>query len=196
MGGVLSGAPRLHPLARRLLRPFIVLAAIIILVETWIWERLGPVIGRLVARLPFKALKQAIHDAIERLPPRASLAVFVIPAALLLPFKLVAVALLARGHFVLGAGVFVLAKVVGVGVTAFLFDATRPKLMQIPLFVRVYDLWMRWLAWAHGHIDPIKRRILNHLRILRGGRATRSIRLLLRFRRLARDRARQARAAV
>ncbi|MFN3855216.1 MAG: hypothetical protein ACK4M0_12545 [Phreatobacter sp.] len=186
----------MHPLARRLLRPFIVLAAIIILVETWIWERLGPVIGRLVARLPFKALKQAIHDAIERLPPRASLAVFVIPAALLLPFKLVAVALLARGHFVLGAGVFVLAKVVGVGVTAFLFDATRPKLMQIPLFVRVYALWMRWLAWAHGHIDPIKRRILNHLRILRGGRATRSIRLLLRFRRLARDRARQARAAV
>jgi hypothetical protein len=186
----------LHPLARRILRPVIVLAAVVILVETWIWERLGPVIGWLVERLPFRALKQAIHDAIERLPPYASLAVFAIPAALLFPFKLAALALIAGGHLILGGGVFFLAKVVGVGVTAFLFDATRVKLMQIPLFVRLYDLWMGWLAWAHGHIDPIKRRILNHLRILRGGRAGRSLRLLLRFRRLARDRARQARAAA
>lgn len=186
----------MHPLARRILRPFIVLAALVVLVETWIWERLGPLIGWLVARLPFRALKQAIHDGIERLPPYASLAVFAIPAALLFPFKLAALALIAGGHLILGGGVFFLAKVVGVGVTAFLFDATKPKLMQIPLFVRLYDLWMGWLAWAHGHIDPIKRRVLNHLRILRGGRAGRSLRLLLRFRRIARDRARQARAAA
>lgn len=183
----------MHPLARRILRPVIIVAALVILVETWIWERIGPAVGWLVERLPFRALKQAIHDLIERLPPYASLAVFAIPAGLLFPFKLAALALIARGHLILGGGVFFLAKVVGVGVTAFLFDATKPKLMQIALFVRTYDLWLRWLAWAHGHIDPIKRRILNHLRILRGGRAGRSLRLLLRFRRLARDRARQAR---
>ncbi len=178
-----------QPLHRLVLRPVIVTAAVVILVETWIWERLGPVIARLVAVLPFKALKQAIHDAIARLPPYATLAVFAVPAALLFPFKLAALGLIASGHLVLGAGVLVLAKVVGVGVTAFLFETCKPKLLQIPLFVRLYGIWTRWLAWAHGHIDPIKRRILGHLRILRAGRARRSLRLLMRFRRLRRERA-------
>jgi hypothetical protein len=174
---------------RRLLRPVLVLAALVILVETWLWERLGPLIARLVEVLPFKALKQAIHEGIERLPPYATLLVFAVPAGLLFPFKLAALGLIASGHLVLGAGVLVLAKVVGVGITAFLFETCKPKLMQIPLFVRLYGLWTRWLAWAHGHIDPIKRRILTHLRILRGGRAGRSLRLLMRFRRARRERA-------
>jgi hypothetical protein len=174
---------------RRLLRPFIVLAAIVILVETWLWERIGPLVRRIVELLPFEALKQAIHDGIERLPPYATLAVFAIPAALLFPFKLAALALLASGHLILGGFVLVLAKVVGVGITAFLFETCKPKLMQIPLFVRLYATWNRWLAWAHGHIDPVKRRILAHLRIIRGGRASRSLRLLRRFRRMRQERA-------
>lgn len=119
----------MKPAAYRLLRPLIVLAAIVILVETWLWERIGPLIGRIVALLPFAALKQAIHDGIERLPPYATLAVFAIPAALLFPFKLAALGLIASGHLVLGGLVLVLAKVVGVGVTAFLFDTCKPKLM-------------------------------------------------------------------
>ncbi|MCZ8313911.1 hypothetical protein [Phreatobacter sp.] len=179
----------MKPPAYRLLRPLIVLAAIVILVETWLWERIGPLVGWIIERLPFAALKQAIHDGIERLPPYATLAVFAIPAALLFPFKLAALGLIASGHLVLGGLVLVLAKVVGVGVTAFLFETCKPKLMQIPLFVRLYATWNRWLVWAHGHIDPVKRRIRAHLRILRGGRASRSIRLLRRFRRVRQERA-------
>ena len=45
----------MKPAAYRLLRPLIVLAAIVILVETWLWERIGPLIGRIVALLPFAA---------------------------------------------------------------------------------------------------------------------------------------------
>lgn len=179
----------MKPAAYRLLRPLIVLAAIVILVETWLWERIGPLIGRIVALLPFAALKQAIHDGIERLPPYATLAVFAIPAALLFPFKLAALGLIASGHLVLGGLVLVLAKVVGVGVTAFLFDTCKPKLMQIPLFVRLYATWNRWLAWAHGLVDPVKRRIRAHLRIIRGGRANRALKLLRRFRRVRQERA-------
>jgi hypothetical protein len=179
---------------RRLLRPFIVLAALVILLETWIWERVGPVIARLVEILPLKALKQAIHDGIQRLPPYATLTVFAIPAILLFPFKLAALALIARGHLILGGGVFFLAKVVGVGCAAFLFDACKPKLMQIPLFVWAYEHWMRWLAWAHHHIDPIKERIRRYARIVTGGRSSRALRLLMRFRRSRRERMRPASA--
>ncbi|MBL8568991.1 MAG: hypothetical protein JNK84_07885 [Phreatobacter sp.] len=179
---------------RRLVRPFIVLAALVILLETWIWERVGPIIARLVELLPLKAVKQAIHDGIQRLPPYATLAVFAIPAILLFPFKLAALALIARGHLILGGGVFFLAKVVGVGSAAFLFDACKPKLMQIPLFVWAYEHWLRWLAWAHGHIDPIKERIRRVTRILSGGRPNRALRLLMRFRRSRRERMRPASA--
>lgn len=177
---------------RRLLRPLIVLAALVILIETWIWERVGPLISRLVALLPFKQLKQAIRDAVERLPPYATLVVFAVPAILLFPFKLAALALIARGHLILGGGVFFLAKVVGVGTAAFLFETCKPKLMQIPAFVWAYDHWLRWLAWAHGYIDPVKARIRRVTRILSGGRPNRALRLLLRFRRQKRDRTRQA----
>lgn len=179
---------------RRLMRPLIVVAALIILVETWIWERVGPLISRLVEALPFKELKQAIHDGIERLPPYATLLVFAVPAVLLLPFKLAALALLARGHFLLGGGVFFLAKVVGVGTAAFLFETCKPKLMQIPLFVWAYTHWLRWLAWAHTHIDPVKERIRRFTRIIGRGKSNRALKLLLRFRRVRREKMRQGAA--
>ena len=60
----------------------------------------------------------------------------------------------------LGAlAVLALAKVVSLGVTAFIFDVTRPKLLQLAWFRALYD-WVIWLlAWAHALVDPIKRRI-------------------------------------
>jgi len=183
-------------LRRMLIRPLIVVAAVIILVETWIWQHLGPLIQRLVDVLPFKALKQAIHDGIERLPPYATLLVFAVPAILLLPFKIGALALLARGHVILGGCVFMMAKVVGVGVTAFLFEACKPKLLHIPLFVKLYDLWNRWVVWAHLYIDPVKKRIQAYTRLIRGGRSGRSFKLLMRFRRAKRERMAQLAGAA
>jgi hypothetical protein len=176
------------PMRRYLLRPIIVVAAIVILVETWIWEHVGPWVRRFVEILPFKALKQAILDGIQRLPPYATLAVFAVPVAVLFPFKLAALALIAGGHVIPGFLIFGLAKVVGVGVAAFLFEACKPKLMQIPLFVRLYTLWNGWIVWAHHYIDPVKARIRGYTRLLRGGRSGRAFRLLMRFRRLKRER--------
>lgn len=174
---------------RRLFRPFIVLAALVILVETWLWERIGPLLWRLVALLPFARLKQALHDWLTRLSPYATLAVFIVPVVILIPFKLAGLALIARDHFILGFGVFFLAKVVGVGLEAFLFEACKPKLLEIPTFVRLYDMWNRWVVWAHELIDPVKRRLQACTRVIRGGRGSRAFRLLLRFRRIRRERA-------
>ena len=51
------------------------------------------------------------------------------------------------------------AKVVSMGVTAFIFDVTRPKLLQLPWFCRLYEWVLKWLAWAHALIDPVKTEI-------------------------------------
>lgn len=152
----------------RLLRPVWYVLAVLFLVEAWFWERFGPWVRRLVDALPWAALKARIATVIERLPPIASLVLFAIPAALLIPFKLVGLALIAAGHVVLGAATFFAAKIVGFGVTAFLFHATEHKLMQVPGFPRVYA-WVRGAyLWAHGLIDPYKAAVRARLRAMFG----------------------------
>ncbi|HRE22012.1 MAG TPA: hypothetical protein PKW21_13430, partial [Rhabdaerophilum sp.] len=53
--------------------------------------------------------------------------------------------------------VFLLAKSVGLGITAFLFHTCQPKLMQIGWFVRLYELVFRLRAWAHRQTEPVRR---------------------------------------
>jgi len=88
--------------------------------------------------------------------------------------------------------VLALAKVVSLGVTAFIFDLTRPKLMQLAWFARFYNWVMRGLAWAHDLTEPVKRRIRTWFRMFSPRRAGRTLKLLLRIRR----RMRTARAAT
>jgi hypothetical protein len=170
---------------RRLARWFWVLVALVFLFEAWLWDHLQPLVARLVALLPWRQLKAKIAAWIDHLPPTATLIVFVVPVALLLPLKFAGVWLLARGHWFGAVGVLVLAKMVGLGVTAFLFDATRDKLLQIAWFRWLYDHVMAWRDLAHALIDPIKRRIRAQLRLLSRRGLRRAVRLLLRVRRRA-----------
>jgi hypothetical protein len=79
--------------------------------------------------------------------------------------------------------VLALAKMVSLGVTAFVFDLTRPKLLQLAWFRRLYERVMVWLVWAHELVDPIKRRIKITFRMFAPKRAGRMLRLLVRIRR-------------
>jgi hypothetical protein len=62
-------------------------------------------------------------------------------------------------QWIAAAVVLVLAKLVGVGLTAFIFEATQDKLLQIVWFRRVYDFFIWARAWAHQKVDPIARRL-------------------------------------
>ena len=69
------------------------------------------------------------------------------------------------------------------GVTAFIFDLTRPKLLQLAWFRWLYEHMLVWLAWAHGLVDPIKERMRQWLRDVRAAaRRPRRMRLLRRIR--------------
>jgi hypothetical protein len=169
---------------RRLARPFLVLLALVFLFEAWLWTHLAPVVASIVARIPLRAIKAALAGWVEDLPPAAALLVFVVPiAALLVPLKFVEVWMLVGGHWFGAIAVLALAKVIGVGVSAFIFDATRPKLLQLPWFRRFYDRVMAWLDWAHALIDPIKQRLRSYFWMWGPRRAGRTLRLLVRIRR-------------
>ena len=76
---------------RRLLKPLWILLALVFLFEAWLWDHLWPIVRRIVDLVPWRRLKQRLAEAIERLPPYATLLVFLIPVVLLFPLKLLGV---------------------------------------------------------------------------------------------------------
>ncbi|MEA2906092.1 MAG: hypothetical protein QOI12_3479 [Alphaproteobacteria bacterium] len=168
---------------RRLLRPLWILLALLFLFEAWLWSHLAPVVAWIVTRVPLRAVKAWIAASIERLPPYPTLLVFLVPVLLLLPLKFLGLWMLAHGFWLGALGVLAFAKAVSLGVTAFIFDITRPKLLQLPWFARFYGWMMRGLAWAHALTDPVKRRLKLWFRMFSPRRANRTLKLLLRIRR-------------
>ena len=168
---------------RRLLRPLWILLALVFLFEAWLWERLKPVVGWFVDKIPWDAFKARLAAGIERLPPLATLLVFLVPVVLLFPIKLIGLWLLARGIWLGAMATLGLAKVVSMGVTAFIFELTRPKLLQLAWFRWLYEHMLVWLAWAHGMVYPIKERMRQWRRMFAPQRAGRTMRLLQRIRR-------------
>jgi hypothetical protein len=172
---------------RWLTRPVLVLLATIFLIEAWLWGHLEPVIASIVVRIPLKALKARLAAWIETVPPAAALIVFVVPGVLLFSLKLLTLLLLTQKHLLLAGLVFTFAKLVGLGVTAFVFEATRPKLLQMAWFRWLYEHVLIWLAWAHELVDPIRDRIRRVMHLLRPQRAGRAMRLFWRLRRRIRS---------
>jgi hypothetical protein len=168
---------------RRLLHPFLILLALVFLFEAWLWRHLAPIVGWVVGLIPWAAFKTRVAATIERLPPYPTLLVFLIPVLLLLPLKVVGFWMLAHGFWLGAVLVLTLAKVVSLGVTAFIFDLTRPKLLELPWFRWFYDHMIVWLAKAHELTDPIKERLKRTMRAFAPNRAGRTFALLTRIRR-------------
>jgi hypothetical protein len=131
-------------------RVIVAIVALLLLFEEWGWEPLAAAVARL-ARLPFFSW---LEERVRELPPYAALVTFAAPALMLLPVKLLAVFLIARGHGLLGVIVLLAAKIAGTAVLARLFELTQPTLMQLPWFARHYP---RWKAWK----DRITREVLD-----------------------------------
>ncbi len=141
---------------RRLFRPLWVALALIFLIEAWLWERLEPVVAWVVDRIPLRAVKDWLAARVKHLSPGATLIVFIVPLIPLLPLKVIGLWLLAHKYFFSAAIVIVFAKLLGVGVTAFVFDVTRDKLLQMRWFEKLYGWVLIARAWSKAQIDPIK----------------------------------------
>ena len=170
-------------IVRRLTRPLLILFAIVFLIEAWLWSRLEPVVEWIVERIPLRAVKAWIAAGIRKLPPAATLIVFIVPVVALFPFKFLGLWLLANEQWMAAAIVFILAKLFGVAITAFVFEVTKPKLLKMAWFRWLYEHMLMWLDWAHSLVAPIRRRIRRLLRVVRTKQAGRALRLLWRIRR-------------
>ena len=82
---------------RRLKRLLLILLAIIFLFEAWLWGHLEPIVGWIVARIPLRRAQGPARGRVRKLPPAATLVVFIVPVVLLFPLKLLGLWLLAHG---------------------------------------------------------------------------------------------------
>lgn len=167
---------------RRLLQPVWVLLAIIFLIEAWLWDHLEPIVARIVAAIPLARFKQWLTERVDALPPAMTLIVFAVPIIPLFPLKLIGLYLLTHEYWLTGVSTFLFAKLLGVGVTAFVFDVTRDKLMEMHWFERLYELVLKLRARAHLLVDPVKRRIRELIAGNGEGWSSRTLRLIQRFR--------------
>jgi hypothetical protein len=103
----------------------------------------------------------------------------------LLPLKFLEVYLIATSSWLGAIAMLVVAKLLGLGVTAFVFDVTRDKLLQIGWFHRMYD-WFIWLrGWSRTITEPVREQLRQLKWFLKPERAGRFLRLLIRLRRKA-----------
>ena len=189
---------------RRVLKPLWLLLALLFLLEAWLWEHLRPVVGYVVELIRWDALKARVAQWIAHLPPAATLLIFLLPVLLLLPLKIAGVWMLARGSWLGAMATLAFAKVVSMGLMAFIFDLTRPKLLQLGWFRWLYQHVIAWLekahalidpikaqlrAWTRHHFAPIRRRIRSLLWLMRPRRADRFMRRIASLRRRMQQRA-------
>ena len=170
---------------RRLLQPVWVVLAIIFLIEAWLWDHLEPIVAKVVAAIPLRTFKQWLAERVDTLSPAMTLIVFIVPVLPLFPLKLVGIWLLTHEHWMSAIFTILFAKFLGVGVTAFIFDVTRSKLLEMAWFEKLYEFILALRAKAKALVDPIKARIVE---MMSGeGWSSRTMRLIMRFRKSVRE---------
>lgn len=132
--------------------PFVLIAAIIVILEDWLWDdlhRLAAAIGRL-------PIFRQIESLIAGLPPYAALAIFATPSLFLFPVKLAALWFIAHDQPMYGFIVAVVAKIAGTALIARIYNLTEPKLLLIG-----------WFAWLRERFLTFKTRIYSTIKASR-----------------------------
>jgi hypothetical protein len=154
-----------RPLKRLLAAPFVLIAAIIVLIEEWLWDDLQ----RIAAAIGHLPLLRQLESLIAGLPPYAALALFGAPSLLLFPVKLAALYLIAHGQPILGLMTVVAAKIAGTALVARIFVLTQPNLARIA-----------WFAWLQTRFLAFKTRIHEAIKSTSVYKAAHRLRLRMR----------------
>jgi|SRR5581483_9921889 hypothetical protein len=89
-----------------------------------------------------------VRGRIEHLGPYQSLVLLAVPACVVEPMKLAAVAIAGDGHWITGTGMIVAAYTASLLLVERLFQIVKPKLLTLPWFA---SLWARFASlWARG----------------------------------------------
>lgn len=146
---------------RRALNPLVLAVAVCVVVVDDAFRAFVIPAVQALARLP---VMRWLEASVARLPAYGILTLFIVPVAIIEPFKIYALYQFSLGHFASGLLTFFVAKVVGLGLAERLFAIGREKLLTIAWFawcfsriVAIRDLVHAWLqeTWAWRHAKRI-----------------------------------------
>ncbi|MEO8344502.1 MAG: hypothetical protein ABI607_02305 [Betaproteobacteria bacterium] len=145
--------PTNRPLTRRRIsRPLLFLAAVMLLIEEWLWRGTARFLRDLM-RLPPMA---ACAAWVRRRTPYQALALFVLPVLSLLPLKGVIVLAFMHGRYALGIAVLVLEKLIFSAVFAALYQLTAPVVTQIGWVMRGQEAFLRMRSALHAWLEQFE----------------------------------------
>jgi hypothetical protein len=134
-----------------LVRAAVALAALLLLLEDWLWDWTL----RLTERFAQHPLVRLAEARLAALPPMEALCAFALPLLALLPFKLAALYMIARGHLLTGALLLVAAKLPASALASHIYLATRPQLMSLGWFARLHDAFLGWKARLFAALETM-----------------------------------------
>jgi len=137
-------------------------AAVVLLVEEWLWDRST----RMLARLGRRPFLRAVESWARARPPWQAVALFAVPVAVIYPCKVLALFALGAGYVAVGAAAFLLAKVVATALFARLYQLTEPALMTYGCLRRGRDRFLRARRFIHHwlNLQPPYRRARYRIR--------------------------------
>jgi len=147
--------------------------ALLLLIEEWLWEALVKLGNRLAVWLHLLKFDHWLMMT----SPAVAMTAFLMPVLMILPVKLAAFWLIAKGQMVQGIGLLLAAKLSATLLVSHIFKLTRTKLMTFTWFAWLYQTITRWLEWAHARLRQtgvyvraieLRERAIAHFRQWRG----------------------------
>jgi hypothetical protein len=145
--GTLRGFMKNPTILKRILEPFVIVAAALyFVIDALALSGLKPLLRKIGNLNLFKFIAAWIAS----LGPYPTLALFVVPLVLLEPVKPFSAYVIASGHFRLGVLVLVIGEVLKITIVERIFHIGRDKLMTIKAFAWIYNFAFGWLTWLQA----------------------------------------------
>jgi hypothetical protein len=151
----------------RVSRPALFLLALAFLFESWIWERLVAAARWILDRIPWEEFRERARARFNQWPAIVSVLAFGLPFLLVEAGTTVCVVMMALGHVLMGAAIYVGLKLALLTAVAFVFDLTKEKLMSLPWFVFLYEKILALHRYADRVVAPYRQAALRALREFR-----------------------------
>ncbi|MFO1526356.1 MAG: hypothetical protein U1F16_10330 [Turneriella sp.] len=139
----------LRTLKNILTAPLYAIAAVIVLLEDWLWDDLQ----RIAAWIGHLPVLRQLESLIVRAPRSVALLMFLFPSLILIPVKLLALYFISGGHALIGVVTIIGAKIAGTALVARLFTLTKPKLLTFT-----------WFGWCYERIVAFKSRVYTFIK--------------------------------
>ncbi|GGP24163.1 hypothetical protein [Silvimonas iriomotensis] len=140
-----------RPLQRRWwVLPFALLLAL----QSWLWLHLRRGAEWLLAWPVWRRWGAGVMRWLRARTPFQAMLCFIVPVLLTNPPRLICVYLLAKGHWLASAVLYVTLKSLEFGSVAVVERACRPVLRTVRLYRRGYLFVARWRRWTRRQLRP------------------------------------------